>query len=589
MKTRRPFRHALAGVALLLAALVPAQSSSAAEGPPAVDGSDPVATALAWSSLRADGSSANAIIATTAGFADSLASGVLQGVLDAPLLLTPTDSLDPRVVTELDRLQVTDVYILGGTAAISQAVEDELGQQAARVFRVAGQTRIETAVEVANTAYPDSSPNTVIVARAIGDGTSAFADALAAGAAAARNGYPVLLTPTESLAQAVSDFLTANGVTQVFVVGGTAAVSTDVENAIRGMGISTERIAGASRFSTATSTTFRLGDPVAPITVVEGLGSSAWVSGFAAAGIATGGLVLSQESVATGTTMHALLAAADTRPDPIRCGPILDAAVCEQFVAAAEVPGDIPAPIIAILDSNQEVPPNSATGSGVVSISAGGAEGVCIQTTITGLTDDMIGSHIHEAPFGQNGPVAVPFTVSPIEGIQDAAIGCVPSVEMGALFRLFSDPSGFYVNIHTPGFPDGEIRGQAFAPDVLVGAGLTGDAEVPGPGDPSAEGSALVWDTNVADELCYTVDVGNLSPPPSAAHIHRGAEGANGPVVVALENVVANPMWSRCQRGLDPALVAEILSTPSSFYVNVHNESFPAGAIRGQLFEQSRD
>ncbi|MGI9018325.1 MAG: Calx-beta domain-containing protein, partial [Euzebya sp.] len=67
---------------------------------------------------------AGAIIATDGGFADALASGSLQ--TDRPLLLTATDQLYPSVITELDRLGVTDVTVLGGTVAISDSVVAEL-------------------------------------------------------------------------------------------------------------------------------------------------------------------------------------------------------------------------------------------------------------------------------------------------------------------------------------------------------------------------------------------------------------------------------------------------------------------------------
>ena len=66
------------------------------------------------------------------------------------------------------------------------------------------------------------------------------------------------------------------------------------------------------------------------------------------------------------------------------------------------------------------------------------------------------------------------------------------------------------------------------------------------------------------------------------AHIHRGAAGvANGPIVVDFGSPGATS-HTGCQAIL-PALATEIMATPANFYVNVHNGTFPNGAMRGQL------
>ncbi len=101
--------------------------------------------------------------------------------------------------------------------------------------------------------------------------------------------------------------------------------------------------------------------------------------------------------------------------------------------------------------------------------------------------------------------------------------------------------------------------------------------------------------------LCYNLQVkriAELDAAPGngrAAHIHRGKVGANGPVVVNL----AWPQGGQAADCLDAvnqqarfnsvgidaakALIAEILANPQDFYVNVHNNEFPSGAIRGQV------
>ena len=109
-------------------------------------------------------------------------------------------------------------------------------------------------------------------------------------------------------------------------------------------------------------------------------------------------------------------------------------------------------------------------------------------------------------------------------------------------------------------------------------AGLSGAAEVPGPGDADGSGRAEV--SFLGDELCYELDVENIGTP-TAAHIHRGGPREAGPPVVTLE-APADGDSSGCI-DVDAATKSAIQGSPANHYVNVHNAEFPAGAIRGQL------
>src|SRR5262249_31092041 len=71
-------------------------------------------------------------------------------------------------------------------------------------------------------------------------------------------------------------------------------------------------------------------------------------------------------------------------------------------------------------------------------------------------------------------------------------------------------------------------------------------------------------------------------PPAAAAHLHSGAAGVAGPVVVPFATPNASGTSSGCAPA-NRALVEKILKTPASYYVNVHTAEFPGGAIRGQL------
>ena len=110
-------------------------------------------------------------------------------------------------------------------------------------------------------------------------------------------------------------------------------------------------------------------------------------------------------------------------------------------------------------------------------------------------------------------------------------------------------------------------------------ADLTGAAEVP-PADPDGSGSALVTVNIGQREVCWDLSVSDIEPA-NAAHIHVGPAGVNGPVVVPL-SPPTDGSSSGCA-DVDRALAKDILQHPEEYYVNVHNEEFPGGAVRGQL------
>jgi len=115
---------------------------------------------------------------------------------------------------------------------------------------------------------------------------------------------------------------------------------------------------------------------------------------------------------------------------------------------------------------------------------------------------------------------------------------------------------------------------------------LTGEQESPA-GDPVGNGTATVRLRLGQAQACFTLAVKNLAAA-AAAHIHSGAAGAAGPVVIPLTTPGADGTSKGCA-ATTRALVAQILANPGNFYVNVHTSEFPAGAIRGQLTGTSPD
>jgi hypothetical protein len=83
-------------------------------------------------------------------------------------------------------------------------------------------------------------------------------------------------------------------------------------------------------------------------------------------------------------------------------------------------------------------------------------------------------------------------------------------------------------------------------------------------------------------KICFAIHVSGIALPATAAHIHRGATGVIGPIVVHLTPPNAQGVSAGCT-SVSHDLIAAILQHPADYYVNVHNAPYPDGAVRGQL------
>jgi hypothetical protein len=110
---------------------------------------------------------------------------------------------------------------------------------------------------------------------------------------------------------------------------------------------------------------------------------------------------------------------------------------------------------------------------------------------------------------------------------------------------------------------------------------LAGENETPA-GDPVATGSATIRARAGQAKICYQLVARDLSGRAVAAHIHRGAAGVAGPVIIPLRTPSSAGKASGCAK-TSKSIVKAILARPSKYYVNVHTRDFPGGAIRAQL------
>lgn len=142
---------------------------------------------------------------------------------------------------------------------------------------------------------------------------------------------------------------------------------------------------------------------------------------------------------------------------------------------------------------------------------------------------------------------------------------------------------GVAVAGHTNTVLESELRGRN-----EVANGATNNRNV---GDPNGRGEAYVFGIDGdPTTLCYVLIVDKIETA-SAAHIHKGEAGSNGPVVVNLAapgdgNAADCLTEGEAGKFVDGQTVADILANPGEYYINVHNADYPGGAIRGQLQAQ---
>ena len=176
-------------------------------------------------------------VATGTGFADALAGGPAGAYLGGPVLLVEPNALPVVTATEIQRLGPQRVWVLGGPAAVSNAVVAQIEGLGFTTIRVSGANRYATAVEVSRLVFlgPTAETDGSIVHRVyIAVGTN-FPDAVAGGGVAGLRFAPVLLVEANSIAQVVTDEVTRLNPRQIVILGGTAVVSTAVEVALEAL------------------------------------------------------------------------------------------------------------------------------------------------------------------------------------------------------------------------------------------------------------------------------------------------------------------------------------------------------------------
>lgn len=226
----------------------------------------------------------------------------------------------------------------------------------------------------------------------------------------------------------------------------------------------------------------------------------------------------------------------------------------EQVVTSTLAP---PADLLlanATLSGANEVPAVTTTASGTASGSYNKTSKLLnLNVTYAGISPTAW--HIHNAASGVAGPVifnfgttfSTPFTyTSPLSLATDQETNLLAGNN--------------YVNIHSVKAPGGEIRGQL---------ALT----------PSAAQGSIMGKFNNSTKI-LTLQISYLGLTPTMWHIHKGAVGVAGPVVLDLGTTFGSP-FSFSTSALDATQEADLKS--GLYYVNIHSAAVPSGEIRGQL------
>ncbi len=223
-------------------------------------------------------------VANGSNYPDALSAAPAAAYLDAPLLLTGKDTLPAAITAEITRLHPNKIVIVGGTAVVSNTVKVALDSIYGddEVIRIPGANRYETSRNITDDAFFDVSAPTTTAFIATGLN---FPDALSASAAADKFAAPVILVNglANSADAATLALLNKLQVTEVYVVGGTGVISTNLMNSLAAF--NPTRLAGTDRYSTsvAINTLFAPG-PVTNVYIANGTGFADALSGAALAG-----------------------------------------------------------------------------------------------------------------------------------------------------------------------------------------------------------------------------------------------------------------------------------------------------------------
>lgn len=225
----------------------------------------------------------------------------------------------------------------------------------------------------------------------------------------------------------------------------------------------------------------------------------------------------------------------------------------------------------------EQITPTTMDISGVT-INTGTGE-VTGSVTVSGFDATLV--HIHSAFAGSDGGVVVNLA-------QDATYPeqfNVPANTILSGAEVTDYLSGkLYFNAHSDDFPSGQVREQWIPADVQVlGVAVEGEFEIPTPVTDGGSATGYVTvDTNTGD-LNAVLNLHNVDDS-SAAHIHSGAAGSNGGVVIGFDGLAGDTTWTISGAALSTGAGGDLEALLNGkLYINLHSDAHASGEARGQI------
>lgn len=196
------------------------------------------------------GKSDVAILTTNNDFRDALAASSLAGRYSAPVMMTAKKSLSKQTKSELKRMGIKTVYIVGSTNEVSATVEAQIKSAGVKdVKRIAGATPSDRAIAVSK-ALGGKRSDTVIIAT-----QTSYFDALSISPYAYASKSPIIYVEENlTLSKASVKHIRKMGFKKAIIVGGPVAIPYDVEKQLKEAGIANSkitRLAGANAYKTS--------------------------------------------------------------------------------------------------------------------------------------------------------------------------------------------------------------------------------------------------------------------------------------------------------------------------------------------------
>ena len=208
-----------------------------------------------------------------------------------------------------------------------------------------------------------------------------------------------------------------------------------------------------------------------------------------------------------------------------------------------------------------------------------------VYVVLDSLNGTITGAHLHRGVVGTNGPI--------IQDLMPLLSGNVisgrvdPSAYLSAILA-----DSVYINVHTTPNPSGLIRGQLHFESYLhFDARMNGAQEAP-PVTTAAQGLGVFRVNYAMDTVWYDLLLNGLSGPINAAHIHRGAFGVSGPVLVPFPSITISGSAISGFAPIPPGTAGDSLKRmllEGELYSNVHTTVNPPGEIRGQIYRTARE